>query len=657
MNGISKSISVAKVDDADAIEEPHVEEEAELQSLHDEVHVPGQQFEYVTEVEDVAAIQDEEAGEALQPIEGEADIEEEVKQSTTRSGRSVKTTKDSNFVYSTNTDDAEVKAYMEELAQMFKEKGVLIGQHYHKIKNKRKIIRAFMFLKKKYLPDGSFDKVKGRLVGDGRLQDRLIDRLTSSPTAAFSSVLIALKYAAVKKLKLMKIDIKGAFLNADLNELVYLLLDKKTTEMAIAVMPELKEFVHNGRLYCLVKKALYGLVQSARLWYECMKGVLIQDGFTETEPCVFKKGDGIIILYVDDLLVLGDDGFLDHVRSLMIEKFEEITEERSTKLNYLGMSVEILNDGVKLSMTGYTDELIKDSDIKECTVPMGKNVFESDERAAVFGDKEYFHTCTAKLLYLSKRVRADILLPVSFLCTRVNSPTVEDNEKLNEVLGYLKATKSKHLFINESPDIELEVYVDASFSSHTDGKGHSGCVMLLGGSMVYASSRKQKICTKDSTEAEVVALSDNLVQIESISDFVNKLFGKTDMTIKSKIKPVVLQDITSTIRLITENCGKQRTKHLAARLGCIREAAKEWVAKFIPTDLMLADVLTKTKSKKMIFHSTMATIMGMSRAKYQWISNVDSRLEIEMKGSHRNRVVIDKGALVESKSGDTMRGI
>ena len=76
---------------------------------------------------------------------------------------------------------------------------------------------------------------------------------------------------------------------------------------------------------------------------------------------------------------------------------------------------------------------------------MERNVFESDEKATVCEDKEYFHTCTAKLLYLSKRVRPDILLPVSFLCTRVNSPTVEDNEKLNRVLGYLKATKSKHL--------------------------------------------------------------------------------------------------------------------------------------------------------------------------------------------------------------------
>ena len=171
--------------------------------------------------------------------------------------------------------------------------------------------------------------------------------------------------------------------------------------------------------------------------------------------------------------------------------------------------------------------------------------------------------------------------------------------------------------------------------------------------MVYASSRKQKICTKDSTEAEVVALSDNLVQIESISDFVEKLFGKTEMTIKSKMKPVVLQDNTSTIRLITENCGKQRTKHLAARLGCIREAAKDWVVKFIPTDLMLADVLTKAKSKK-IFHSMMAAIMGMSRAKYRMYYKVD-----ETKGDNGDdhqdaEIIIDKGALVGSKSGDTM---
>lgn len=66
--------------------------------------------------------------------------------------------------------------------------------------------------------------------------------------------------------------------------------------------------------------------------------------------------------------------------------------------------------------------------------------------------------------------------------------------------------------------------MDASFSANHDGKGHTGCVMMVSGSMVYASSRKQKICTKDSTLVEVVELSDNLVNIESVSSLGGELF-------------------------------------------------------------------------------------------------------------------------------------
>ncbi len=47
-----------------------------------------------------------------------------------------------------------------------------------------------------------------------------------------------------------------------------------------------------------------------------------------------------------------------------------------------------------------------------------------------------FHSIVAKLLYLGKRGRPDILLPVQFLCTRVKTLTIEDEKKLERVLGY-----------------------------------------------------------------------------------------------------------------------------------------------------------------------------------------------------------------------------
>jgi hypothetical protein len=47
----------------------------------------------------------------------------------------------------------------------------------------------------------------------------------------------------------------------------------------------------------------------------------------------------------------------------------------------------------------------------------------------------------AKLLYLSRRARPDIIVTVSFLCTRVKEPMVGDRDKLFHLLGYLKRMK------------------------------------------------------------------------------------------------------------------------------------------------------------------------------------------------------------------------
>ena len=57
----------------------------------------------------------------------------------------------------------------------------------------------------------------------------------------------------------------------------------------------------------------------------------------------------------------------------------------------------------------------------------------------------------------------------------------------------------------------VTVYIDAAFGSHIDGKSHTGATMIcLGNTSLIEISQKQGIVTKDSTEAELVALSDIL---------------------------------------------------------------------------------------------------------------------------------------------------
>ena len=134
----------------------------------------------------------------------------------------------------------------------------------------------------------------------------------------------------------------------------------------------------------------------------------------------------------------------------------------------------------------------------------------------------------ACILYLVKRIRTNALTVTSFLCTRVTKATEEDQGKLERLLGYLKAWQGKKLYIwiMGATDMQIQAFVDADFALHFDAKSHTGCVVTVGGAVVYVSSGKQKGMTASPTECELVALTDKLWLVGLFEEFVSFLIGR-----------------------------------------------------------------------------------------------------------------------------------
>jgi len=151
-----------------------------------------------------------------------------------------------------NFGDKARDACKAELLQLFEEKKALRPVRWADLTQDQKesVIRSHMFLKEKY-EDGKFVKMKGRVVADGRMQDRTIYTDYSSPTAKTRSVMTCLKLAAVKGWDLLKLDIAGAFLCAPIDDGqdVFMSLGPELAEKAVECMPYLEEFVdQQGRL-------------------------------------------------------------------------------------------------------------------------------------------------------------------------------------------------------------------------------------------------------------------------------------------------------------------------------------------------------------------------------------------------------------------------
>ena len=147
----------------------------------------------------------------------------------------------------------------------------------------------------------------------------------------------------------------------------------------------------------------------------------------------------------------------------------------------------------------------------------------------------------------------------------------------------------KKLHLKANGGLCMKAFVDAAFGCHSDGKSHSGLVLMMGNACILAISGKQKLVTKSSTEAELVALSDMLKYVELYDEFVKKQ-GYNEHVI-----PKVMQDNQSTISLVTKGGGAPRNKHLRVRQNLVKQAVEmeQIEIEYMSTREMIADSLTK----------------------------------------------------------------
>jgi hypothetical protein len=118
-----------------------------------------------------------------------------------------------------------------------------------------------------------------------------------------------------------------------------------------------------------------------------------------------------------------------------------------------------------------------------------------------------------RLLFLCKRKRPDLQTAIAFLCTRVQSPTLDDQRKLSRIIKYLRKTRTLVLTLRADNINIVKWWVDVAFAVHCDMQSHTGSTMSMGAGAVYSSSQKQKMNTKSLTEAELVGANNVLPQV------------------------------------------------------------------------------------------------------------------------------------------------
>ena len=191
------------------------------------------------------------------------------------------------------------KAIRKEIKNMI-ERGVWRKVDRKNIPNNRRLIGNKWVFKIKR--DGTY---RARLVALGYSQIPGVDYTDNfAPVAHDVSFRIALARMMVEKLDSLVMDVETAFLYGDIEEEIFM--------KSPIGMEEIDPGSSTEDCYQL-KKGIYGLCQAARQFWKKFVDTIKQESFgfqvSPADPCVLFKEDKlgicIIIMYVDDMLVIG----------------------------------------------------------------------------------------------------------------------------------------------------------------------------------------------------------------------------------------------------------------------------------------------------------------------------------------------------------------
>ena len=215
--------------------------------------------------------------------------------------------------------------------------------------------------------NGSIEKFKARYVAKGYSQNYGVDYTdTFAPTTRITTVRTVIAIAAQRGNILPHIDIRSAYLNANLEEEIY--------------VEQPRGYVIDGEdgkpLYCRLLKGLYGLKQAGRRWNETLHLALQDVGMVRSKRdyCLYVMDDTLLIVWADDIIITGSK--IDFVKQELAKRFK--IDDRGILSWFLGIEIRQLHDKIEPCQEQYIEGLLAKFKMSQCNG--SKNIFVSGSK-------------------------------------------------------------------------------------------------------------------------------------------------------------------------------------------------------------------------------------------------------------------------------------
>ncbi|GJV30597.1 putative ribonuclease H-like domain-containing protein [Tanacetum coccineum] len=264
-----------------------------------------------------------------------------------------------------------------------------------------------------------------------------------TPVARIEAIRLFLAYASFKDFVVYQMDVKSDFLYGKIEEEVY-----------VCQPPGFEDPNFPDRVY-KVKKALYGLHQAPRAWYETLTTYLLDNEFQrgKFDKTLFikrYKGDILLVqVYVDDII-------------FGLTKKELLKQKK---------------DGIFISQDKYVDEILKKfgfTEVKTASTPMEtqKPLLKDEDGEEV--DVHMYRSMIGSLMYLTSS-RPDIMFSVCACARYQVNLKVSHLHDVKRIFRYLKGQPKLGLWYPKDSPFDLVAYTDSDYAGASlDRKSTTG---------------------------------------------------------------------------------------------------------------------------------------------------------------------------------------
>lgn len=432
----------------------------------------------------------------------------------------------------------------------------------------------------------------------GDMQKEGIDyNETYAPTATKAGIRLCLAMAVTEGMNIKQYDFERAFLNAPLEEKIYVRAPKTSKYQKETILELLK--------------SSYGLKQSGHNWYETLDRGWESQGLKKCfeDPAIYRRklpeGKILLFTHVDDTVSLTNKPNYENL--IMKNVGRNFTMTDLGPLSHcLGIDYSVTEGKLITSQEKYTKECMKEYGLRrlrEVSCPMdtkwvsGRDHDQKSDNEEEEDSQEdpHYRGAIGSMLFAAVNSRVDIAFATGVLSRFSCNPPPDAKDALKRLVVYT-ATKQYTLEYSKERKYQsiLTGFCDASHAQDYN-KSTMGYLFFYKGNLISWKSGKIRIKTTSAAESEVEAIAESTKE----GLWLAKLIAELSPELSDQIHPIpILTDSQAAISQASKAAYRSGSKHFSQSKRFVYDQQKlgHIQLQFVTSKNQLADFLTKPLS-------------------------------------------------------------